>query len=110
MMGGSFTGNTATTDGGAVHMRSTCAATFNSTVFDSNVAEGEFGGSAIFTSWATLNLNTVTITGNDATNGDAVYSDNSTINVKYATDADKTALEALIAGSGSKHKLNFTQQ
>jgi hypothetical protein len=70
------------------------------------------GGGAIFTSWATLNLNTVTMTSNSITNGtgDAIYSDNSTVNIQYVNDSDKTALESLIGSSGSSHKLNFIKQ
>ena len=112
MTDGVFVGNTASGDGGAVHSRSTCTVTFNSTAFDSNNAGGTVGGGAIFVSWATLNLNTVTMTNNTITNGtgDAIHSDNSTVNVKYAQEADKTTLEALIVGSGSGHKLTFTKQ
>jgi hypothetical protein len=114
MTGGSFIGNASTGDGGAVHIRSKCTATFTSTVFESNTAigSGSLGGGAIFTSWATLNLNTVTMTNNSITNGTgaAIYSDNSTVNILYVNDSDKTALESLIGSSGSSHKLTFTKR
>ena len=42
--------------------------------------------------------------------GAGIYSDNSKVNVTYALDSDKTALESLIGSSGSSHKLTFTQQ
>ena len=114
MSDGSFVGNHSTGDGGAIHIRSTCTATFTSTAFNYNSATGtgSYGGGAIFTSWATLNLNLVNMTDNSITNGlgAGIYSDNSTVNVKYALDSDKTALESLIGSSGSSHKLTFTQQ
>ena len=112
MTAGSFESNTATGDGGAVHIRSKCTATFNSTEFKTNSASGTTGGGAVFVSWATLNLNTVTLTENSITSGtgDAVHSDNSTVNVKYANDGDEVTLNNIIKGSGSSHKLTFTKQ
>ena len=117
MTGGSFVGNTATGDGGAIHARSTCKVSFTSTVFENNTATGSSGvanagGGAIFVSWATLNLDSVTMTGNSITNGtgEAVHSDNSKVTVLYSTESEKTALDSVIKGSGPSHKLTFTQK
>jgi hypothetical protein len=52
------------------------------------------------------------MTNNTITNGtgSAVHGDNATVNVSYTTDEEKTALDAIIKGSGSSYKLTFTQQ
>ena len=80
MEGGSFEYNTAL-EGGAVSIRSECDATFKTTNFRNNTAEGVVdaadgngeGGGAIYVGWAKLTLDGVTMNANKAVSGFGGY-------------------------------------
>ena len=97
MTGGSFTDNSATTDGGAISIRSNCTATLSSTVFSKNTAAGTSetqGGGAIYVGWGTLTLNGVTMTGNSAENGygGAVNANNASFSVEGGSFTQNSAI------------------
>ena len=100
MTGGRFIGNTAM-GGGAVSIRTSCAATFNGTEFDGNVTAGYAGefdgdgecGGAIYVGYGELNLTDCVLTDNTATDGfgGAVNVVGSTVNVTGGSFTGNTA-------------------
>ena len=119
MTNGEFKNNSAI-DGGAVSIRSKCTATFTSTCFIGNTVSGLVdtadgngeGGGAIYVGWATLNLDSVVMSGNNAADGfgGAVNAFNSTVNVSgkiaiadntSGKDQDKTICNIYLS-SGKK--------